>query len=108
MRRLSLSFQQEFSMYKRSLVLVIAVASCAVALLHAQSPPRAPRPGVPGMPPPPALGAPMQPTRVQIEFYQLTCTAAALADLDLDHVSQGQPAISEVVKRLNSSGEARL
>ncbi len=98
-------------MRKTTLLWVVPAALCAVvALVYGQ-----PRPGRPGPVPRPVVPGPgvpcgpaVQPTRLQIEFYQLTCAENALAELDVRRLCEQERTIAAVLNRLKALGEARL
>jgi hypothetical protein len=64
------------------------------------------------MPPRPvgssAPSGPIQPTRVQIEVFELRCPSDRLAKLDLAGITDGNPPIGAIVERLSALGSARL
>lgn len=68
--------------------------------------------GQPGQPPrmptPPAPETPAQPTRLQIDVFELACTSETLAAFDLDKITTKNPAPAEVLARLAAVGKARL
>lgn len=80
------------------------------------SPVRAVAPAPPAPRPAPARRAPMpnapdqpsQPTRVQVDVYELRCPANILATLDLAELSKGNPSVQDAVKWLRAFGAARL
>lgn len=58
--------------------------------------------------PPPAPETPAQPTRLQFDVFELTCTSETLAAFDLDQITTKNPAPAEVLARLAPLGKARL
>lgn len=68
--------------------------------------------GQPGQPPrtspPPAPETPAQPTRLQIDVFELACTSETLAAFDLGQITTKNPAPAEVLARLAPLGKARL
>ncbi len=55
-----------------------------------------------------APSGPIQPTRVQIEVFELRCPTDRLAKLDLAKVTKDDPPVGAVVERLSTLGSARL
>ncbi|MBP7934507.1 MAG: hypothetical protein KA354_07640 [Phycisphaerae bacterium] len=59
-------------------------------------------------PGPPASAAPSQPTRLQIDIFELACTSEMLAALHLDSIIAKNPVPPEMLVRLTKMGKARL
>ncbi|HOW73716.1 MAG TPA: hypothetical protein PKY77_24205 [Phycisphaerae bacterium] len=59
-------------------------------------------------PGPPASSASSQPTRLQIDVFELACTSEMLAALHLDSITAKNPVPSEMLIRLVKMGKARL
>jgi len=51
---------------------------------------------------------PPQPSRIQLDIFQVNCTAESLSEFQLDRVTNGSPSIEEILKRLNTWGIARI
>lgn len=89
-----------------TVVLICAFAVGALAVgLNARAQSRARRPG----PPPstrPAGG--LEPTRLQIDIFELSCTTDQLASLSLDQIGGDGASVEQVLGRLTALGQARV
>ena len=79
------------------------IRATAVPSGQPAQPPRAPTPSAT-----PAPDAPAQPTRLQIDVFELACSGDTLAAFDLDRITTKNPAPAEVVARLAALGKTRF
>ncbi len=93
---------------RAGLVLVGVVGLCALVTASLYEQVRSRRPGpVPAHTPGTPDVAP-EPTRIQIEVFELTCLPGELARLDATVVAKGDVSTEQAVKMLGEHGEARL
>jgi hypothetical protein len=89
---------------------VLGIAAILQAGAEGRSPrPAAPRPVPvprPAKPAPKAEGT--DPTRVQIDVFELSCTTDQMATLDLNQIAADDASVAQVLERLNGVGQTRM
>ena len=91
---------------RRALLLTAGLFALACIPLANAQPVRPGRQG--GLPTsrPAPLSGPMQSTRLQLEFYRITCAPQRLGDIDVDALTTATP--QEILDKLGALGEARI